>query len=115
MPELNRPLTAVGIAVAVSTPTVDSASTLGPFALAMLSFVSGVFISVDNLPHWLESVGRVFPLYHLADGLQTCLVASPGATGLGAGNVAALAIWGLAGFWHAVRRFRWEPQSAAAR
>jgi ABC-2 type transport system permease protein len=106
---------ALGIAVTAFTPTVDSASTLGPFALVMLSFVSGVFISVDNLPHALESIGKLFPLYHLADGLQTALVAGHGGTGLAAGNVAALAIWGLAGFAHAVRRFRWEPQSTGGR
>jgi ABC-2 type transport system permease protein len=106
---------ALGIAVTALTPTVDSASTVGPFALVMLSFVSGVFISVDNLPHGLESIGRFFPLYHLADGLQTALVAGHGGTGLTGGNVAALAIWGLVGFAHAVRRFRWEPHSPGGR
>jgi ABC-2 type transport system permease protein len=105
---------ALGIAVTVFTPTVDSASTVGPFTVVMLSFVSGVFIPVDALPHWLESVGEVFPLYHLADGLQTCLVTGTGGTGLTAANVTALALWGLAGIVIATRRFRWEPQAARA-
>jgi ABC-2 type transport system permease protein len=105
---------ALGMAVTVVTTTVDSASTIGPFTVVMLSFVSGVFISVDTLPGWLESVGKVFPLYHLADGLQTCLVSGAGGTGLDAGNVAALAVWGLAGAFVAVRRFLWEPQAAPA-
>jgi ABC-2 type transport system permease protein len=105
---------ALGMAVTVLTTTVDSASTIGPFTIVMLSFVSGVFISVDTLPNWLESVGKVFPLYHLAEGLQTCLVAGGGGTGLDAGNVAALAVWGLVGISVAVRRFHWEPQAAAA-
>jgi ABC-2 type transport system permease protein len=80
----------------------------------MLSFVSGVFISVDDLPNWLESVGKVFPLYHLADGLQTCLASGVGGTGLDGGNVTALALWGLVGAFTAVRRFHWEPQAAPA-
>jgi ABC-2 type transport system permease protein len=105
---------ALGMAVTVVTTTVDSASTIGPFAVVMLSFVSGVFISVDTLPNWLEAVGKFFPLYHLAEGLQTCLVSGAGGTGLGAGNVAALAAWGLAGAFIAARRFRWEPQAAPA-
>jgi ABC-2 type transport system permease protein len=103
---------ALGIAVTVFTPTVDSASAVGPFAVVMLSFISGVFIPVDQLPHWLESVGKVFPLYHLADGLQTSLLTGGGSTGLSAANVAVLALWGLAGFVIATRRFRWEPQAA---
>jgi ABC-2 type transport system permease protein len=103
---------ALGIAVTAYTTTVDSASTLGPFAVVMLSFVSGVFVSVDQLPHWLEEIGRVFPLYHLADGLQTCLVSGAGGTGLSASDVTSLALWGLAAVAIAVRRFRWEPQQA---
>jgi ABC-2 type transport system permease protein len=105
---------ALGMAVTVVTTTVDSASTIGPFTVVMLSFVSGVFISVDTLPNWLEAVGKVFPLYHLAEGLQTCLVSGTGGTGLDAGNVAALAAWGLAGLAIAARRFHWEPQAAPA-
>jgi ABC-2 type transport system permease protein len=105
---------ALGMAVTVFTTTVDSASTIGPFTVVMLSFVSGVFISVDTLPNWLESVGKAFPLYHLAEGLQTCLVSGVGGTGLGAGNVAALAAWGFAGLVIAARRFQWEPQAAPA-
>ena len=103
---------ALGTAATVLTTTVDSASTIGPFTVVMLSFVSGVFISVDTLPNWLESVGKVFPLYHLAEGLQTCLVSGAGGTGLDAGNVGALAAWGLVGISVAVRRFHWEPQAA---
>jgi hypothetical protein len=58
-------------------------------------------------------VGKVFPLYHLALGLQTTL--SPNATGSGldAENVLILAIWALVGARLASRRFRWEPQAAA--
>jgi ABC-2 type transport system permease protein len=104
----------LGMAVTVFTPTVDSASTVGPFTVVMLSFVSGVFISVDVLPHWLEQVGKAFPLYHIAEGLQTCLVGGAGGTGVAAGNVAVLSIWGLAGLVIATRRFQWEPQAARA-
>jgi ABC-2 type transport system permease protein len=101
---------ALGIAITSYTPTVDSASTVGPFAMVLLSFVSGVFVSVDNLPGWLEHVGSVFPLYHLANGLQTCL-APGGGTGLAWNHVAVLALWGMAGVYSAMQRFRWEPQA----
>ena len=69
---------------------------------------------MDNLPNWLETIGKVFPLYHLAEGLQSCFVTGVGGTGLSGSNVFSLAVWGIAGLWIAVRRFRWEPQTAAA-
>jgi ABC-2 type transport system permease protein len=107
-------LVSLGIALTVFTPTAEAASTIGPFVAVMLSFVSGVFVSVEDLPNWLESVGRIFPLYHLAEGLQTCFVTGAGGTGLSGQNVTSLLVWGAAGLLVAVRRFQWEPQSAAA-
>jgi len=99
----------------VFTPTTESASTIGPFVAVMLSFVSGVFVSVEDLPNWLEAVGKIFPLYHLAEGLQTCFVTGASGTGLLSGqNVTSLLVWGVAGLLVAVRRFQWEPQAAAA-
>jgi ABC-2 type transport system permease protein len=105
--------TTLGMAVTALTPTAEAASAVGPFAVVILSFISGAFIPVDQIPNWLESVGKVFPLYHLADGLQTSLVAG-GGTGLATGDVVALAVWGLAGLLIAKRHFRWEPQAARA-
>jgi ABC-2 type transport system permease protein len=105
-------LCSLGIAVTAFTPTPDAASTVAPFTIVMLAFISGVWIPVDQLPSWLESVGKVFPLYHLADGLQTTLAPSTSGFGLSGDNVFSLAIWTAAGIWIAARRFRWEPQAA---
>ncbi len=105
-------LCSLGIALSSFTPTPDSASTIAPFTVVMLAFFSGVWIPVEQLPHWLETVGKVFPLYHLALGLQTTL--SPHATGSGLDleNVLILAIWAVAGARIASKRFKWEPQAA---
>ncbi len=101
---------ALGIALSAFAPNADAASVIGPFSAVILSFVSGVFIPVDQLPTWLEDFGRVFPLYHLAAGIQTALGTSSG-TGLTGNDVLSLVIWAAAGMLIAVRRFRWEPQS----
>jgi ABC-2 type transport system permease protein len=105
-------LCSLGIALSAFTPTPDAASTIAPFTVVMLAFFSGVWIPVEQLPHWLETVGKVFPLYHLALGLQTTL--SPGAkgSGLNGENVLILAIWAVLGTRIASRRFRWEPQAS---
>ncbi len=102
-------LCTLGIALTPFTPTVDAASTIAPFSVVMLAFVSGVWIPIDQLPHWLEQVGRVFPLFHLAVGLQTTLSPEASGAGLEGGNVAVLLAWAAIGAWVAIRRFRWEP------
>jgi ABC-2 type transport system permease protein len=101
----------LGIALTPFAPTADAASTIAPFTAVLLSFVSGVFVPVSTLPNWLEDIGRVFPLYHLADGLQRCVVSGTSGSGLRGGNVAVLALWAVGGLVVAARRFRWEPQA----
>jgi ABC-2 type transport system permease protein len=107
-------LCSLGIALSSFTPTPDAASTVAPFSVVILSFISGVWIPVEQLPHWLESVGKVFPLSHLALGLQTTLAPGASGSGLEAGNVLALVIWALVGIRIASRRFKWEPQASRA-
>jgi ABC-2 type transport system permease protein len=102
---------ALGIGLSAFAPNADAAGVIGPFSAVILSFVSGVFIPIDQLPNWLQDVGRVFPLYHLAAGMQTALGTSSG-TGLTGNDVLSLVIWAAAGLIVAVRRFKWEPQTA---
>ncbi len=104
-------LAVLGIALTAATPNEDSAAAIAPFAAVMLSFFSGVFVPVEQLPNWLEDLGRVFPLFHLADGLQRTLVTG-GGTGLAVGNLAVMGAWLVAGLVVAVRFFRWEPQTS---
>jgi len=105
---------ALGLAASRFATTTDSASAIGPFGTVILGFVSGVFIPVHELPDWLVQVGRVFPLAHLAEGLQRAL--SPGVSGSGidATNLAVLAVWGLGSIVVAVRGFEWEPLGAGS-
>lgn len=102
-------LCSLGIALTAFTPTVDAASTIAPFSVVMLGFFSGIWIPVEHLPHGLEVLGKVFPLYHLALGLQTTLSPSASGSGLELENLLALAIWTAVGIRVASRRFRWEP------
>ncbi len=100
----------LGIGLTAITPTEEVASTVAPFAAVILSFVSGVFIPINTLPNWLQQVGQIFPLYHLADGLQNTLFHVTSGIGLQASNITNLLVWGAAGLIVAVRRFKWEPQ-----
>jgi ABC-2 type transport system permease protein len=102
----------LGIAATAIVADVDSAAVL-PLAAVILSLVSGIFVPVDQLPGWLEEVARIFPVCHLAAGLQTSLGVA-GDTALHAGDAAVLAAWAVWGIVFAARRFRWEPQTAPA-
>jgi ABC-2 type transport system permease protein len=104
----------LGIALSAFTPTPDSASTIAPFSVVILSFISGVWIPVDQLPGALETIAKVFPLYHLALGLQTTLAPGASGTGLELGNVLVLLIWAAVGIRIAGKRFKWDPQAATA-
>ncbi|HEY7266282.1 MAG TPA: ABC transporter permease [Solirubrobacterales bacterium] len=106
-------LSALGIAATALAKNEDSAQPIGAFTVVMLSFVSGIFIALDTLPNFLQEVGRLFPLYHLAQGLQSTVAMNPSGIGLSGGDAAALVIWGLGGIWIATRRFKWEPQGRA--
>jgi len=103
----------VGVAATAIAADVDSASAALPLAAVLLALISGIFVPVDQLPGWVQDIGRIFPVYHLAAGLQTAL-GTDGDTGLDPGDVAVLCVWGLWGIVFAARRFRWEPQQAVA-
>ncbi len=102
----------LGVALTTVTTSTEAASAIAPFSVVILSFISGVFIPVEELPQWLVDVGKVFPLAHLATGLQTVLSPSTTGWGLSWENIAILAGWGIAGLIVSARYFRWEPRIA---
>jgi ABC-2 type transport system permease protein len=101
-------MASLGMAVTIFTTTVDSAAAIGPFSIVILSFISGIFLPVNNLPSSLRQIGKFFPLEHIADGLQRGV--SNGGTGIVTKDVLPLAIWLAAGVLLAARRFHWDPQ-----
>lgn len=106
-------MASLGLAVTIVCKTAEAASTLGPFAAVILSFISGVFIPIAALPNWLGKIGDVFPLSHLASGMQRGLVIGATGTGITAANLGIIAAWAAFGLVVAARWFRWEPQAAA--
>ena len=77
--------------------------------LLPLYFISGVFVTVTILPHWLANVGAIFPVRHLANALL--IAYNPHTTGLGFAGLDLLivAAWGAAGLLIALRTFSWLP------
>ena len=102
-----------GVAVTTVATDVDTASAALPLVVVLLSFISSIFVPVDQLPDWLAEIGRVFPLYHVAVGVETALGVA-GDTSLRAGDVAVLVAWTVGTLIVAARGFRWEPRAATA-
>jgi ABC-2 type transport system permease protein len=102
---------ALGLAASRISTTTDTASAIGPFSTVVLAFISGVFIPVAVMPRWLLDVGKIFPLEHLARGLQSAFLVHA-STGITLANVGVIVVWGVVGLFVALRTFRWEPLAA---
>lgn len=102
----------LGFALSRFVSTTELASSVGPFSVVILGFISGVFIPVATLPSWLADIGKVFPLAPLASGLQHAFASRSG-LGLEVEPLAVLAVWGVVSLAVAVRGFRWEPLARA--
>ncbi len=99
----------LGYAVTSFVRNEDAALPTTQAFLLPLYFISGVFVAVPVLPHWLADVGEIFPVRHLADALLVAY--NPHTTGLGfAGqDLLIVAAWGAAGLLIALRKFSWLP------
>jgi ABC-2 type transport system permease protein len=102
-------LAALGLAVATLARTADQALPIAQFTFLPLSFISGVFYPLDGAPQWLVTVADIFPLKHIVDAFDACFVPGTPNGGWSWGDLAVIAIWGIAGLRVASRRFRWEP------
>ena len=94
------------------TSLIRNEDTAQPVTQALtlpLYFISGVFVAVSILPHWLADVGEIFPVRHLVDALL--IAYNPHTTGAGfAGlDLLVVAAWGAAGLLVALRTFSWQP------
>ena len=76
-----------------------------------LYFISGIFIAPSTLPSWLSNIAKVFPVQHLAHGLQHAF--QPGTTGIGIvwSDLGVMGIWAAIGLVVALRRFSWLPKA----
>jgi len=87
-------LAACGLALGAVVPSSKAVNAIGLGVLLPLSFFSDVF-PTGGTPAWMGTVGAMFPLKHLADGLRDAL--SPAATGVAWLDVAVLAGWLVGG------------------
>jgi ABC-2 type transport system permease protein len=104
---------ALGLALAALAPSGDSAPAVANATILPIAFVSDVFIPISNPPHWLVTVGNVFPLKHFVRTLQDGFSPFVTSTAPEWGHIGVMALWGAIGLGLALRFFVWEPKVRA--
>ncbi len=104
----------LGYAVAGLIGSADAAQPVVQLTLFPLYFISGVWIPSASLPHGLQTVASLFPIEHLAAALHLASVHASFTAALAPGDLAVLAVWGVAAAALAARRFSWLPRAAVS-
>ena len=105
----------IGYAVSGMIGSPDAAQPIVQATTLPLWFLSGVFIPTTNLSSTLRTVGSLFPVEHLAAGLQLASVSTSFSSAISVGDLLALAAWGLAAAAFAAWRFSWLPSTQCVR
>jgi ABC-2 type transport system permease protein len=98
---------ALGLAVSSVIPNADAAPAVTNALVLPLSFFSGVWFPLNDAPAWLSTLAGIFPLKHLAEGLQHAFLPGSQPPGLRLVNVAWLVGWFVVAAALAVWKFRW--------
>ncbi len=99
----------LGYALASVIRDQDAAQPVTQAVMLPLYFISGVFVPISTLPHWLLNIASVFPVRHLAAALLTAYNPHTHGAGFAWTDLAIVAAWGVAGLIVALRRFGWAP------
>ena len=102
---------ALGLALSGFVRSAEGSSAIVNAIYLPMTFISGVFFSVQAMPAFLQTLAEVLPLTPLLELIRGVFVFGEGLTASG-GAVAALVAWGTAGLLLALRTFRWEPHGA---
>jgi ABC-2 type transport system permease protein len=101
----------LGIALTAAIPSQDAAAPIVNALLLPLYFLSGIFIPDDELSSGVISFANHFPVRDFFEAFFKAYVPSASGPSLDWGNLAVVAIWGVAGLALAIRFFRWTPRS----
>lgn len=104
----------IGYAVSILVGSPDAAQPIVQATMLPLWFISGVFIPTASLSSTLRSVGSLFPVAHIANGLHLASVHSSFSGAISGKDLLALAAWGVAAALFSAWRFNWLPSTASA-
>ncbi|MCW7941050.1 ABC transporter [Streptomyces hygroscopicus] len=106
----------LGIAISSVPKSAKSASSVVVLPFLVVQFVSGVYISVNAIPHWMLDIGALFPLKWLCQGLRGVFLPDSAKVLEQAGSwefgriALVLAAWCIAGLALCLLTFRWKDR-----
>lgn len=100
----------LGIALTAAIPSQDAAAPIVNALLLPLYFLSGVFIPEGELPDGVIEFAGHFPVRDFFQAFFDAYDPGGGGGPVDAGDLAVVAIWGVAGLLLAIRFFRWTPR-----
>jgi ABC-2 type transport system permease protein len=101
----------VAFAVAGFVRSADAAQPIVQLTLLPLSFISGIFVPLNDVPHWLADVASFLPARPLADALRVCFDPTTTGAGISGGDLLVLGAWAAGGLLVALLRFSWMPRA----
>ncbi|MFE0633438.1 ABC transporter permease [Streptomyces sp. NPDC058864] len=106
----------LGIAISSVPRSAKSASSVVVLPFLILQFISGVYISVDTIPHWMLNCSALFPLKWLCQGLRGVFLPDSARVLEQAGSwelgriALVLAAWAIGGLVLCLLTFRWKTR-----
>lgn len=103
-------LSAIGLAMTAIVPSEEAAPAVTNAVVLPLYFLSGVFVPSSELPEWIVTVSKAFPVYHLNTALQGSYDPFLDGGWWPVGNWGVLLAWGVPAALLTLRFFRWVPR-----
>lgn len=106
----------LGIAISSVPKSANSASSVVVLPFLVLQFISGVYIAIGTIPDWMLTVGALFPLKWMCQGLRGVFLPESAqvleqAGSWELGRVAlVLAAWCVGGLALCLLTFRWKDR-----
>ncbi|MFF7795003.1 ABC transporter permease [Streptomyces sp. NPDC007991] len=106
----------LGIAISAVPKSANSASSVVVLPFLVLQFISGVYIAIGTIPDWMLTVGALFPLKWMCQGLRGVFLPESAqvleqAGSWEMGRVAlVLAAWCAGGLVLCLLTFRWKDR-----
>ena len=104
-------LCAVAYAMTTFVTSVDSAQPAIQAITLPIFFISGIYFPENIVPPWLIDVANFFPVRHIAQALLTAFNPATTGSGIRAGHLLVIGIWGVGGMIVAARRFSWTARA----
>ncbi|MFJ4978830.1 ABC transporter permease [Streptomyces coeruleorubidus] len=106
----------LGIAISSVPKSASSASSVVVLPFLVLQFISGVYIAIGTIPDWMLTIGALFPLKWMCQGLRGVFLPESAqvleqAGSWELGRVAlVLAAWCVGGLVLCLLTFRWKDR-----